>query len=66
MSEEWRQVKLPADLCLAAERRWGRQFSTIEELLTVVLRQLSKDEAAAMDEAEQHVIEERLRGLGYI
>ena len=61
-----REVRLPAELCEAAERKFSQKFGTLEELLTFILRVLSRDEALQLDLAEQRIIEERLRELGYI
>jgi hypothetical protein len=63
---EVRQVQLPADLCAAAEKKFAGRFSSLEELLIFVLKDLSADDASQADRAEQHIIEERLRELGYI
>jgi hypothetical protein len=63
---EMREVRLPAELCAAAEKKFARKFSTLEELLTFILRDLSRDDALQLDHAEQRIIEERLRELGYI
>jgi len=63
---EVREIRLPADLCAAAEKKFGRQFGHLEELLTFVLRDLLRDEASQMDAAEQRLVEERLRELGYL
>jgi hypothetical protein len=63
---EMREVRLPAELCAAAERKFGGRFSSLEELLIFVLSDLSADDASQADRAEQHIIEERLRDLGYI
>jgi len=63
---EMRDVQLPADLCAAAEKKFGQAFGTLEELLVFVLRDLSNDEAVRADEAEQRLVEERLRELGYL
>jgi hypothetical protein len=63
---EFREVKLPAELCLAAERKFAAKFGCIEELLTFLLREVTEDAAVRLDEAEQRIIEERLKGLGYI
>jgi O-antigen/teichoic acid export membrane protein len=63
---EMREIRLPAELCLAAERKFGGRFANVEELLTFVLKDLSSEDASGMDRAEQHIIEERLRDLGYI
>ena len=66
MSSELREVRLPAKLCSDAERRFGARFSSVEELLVFVLRELLRDQATQMDQAEQRVIEQRLKDLGYI
>ena len=63
---ETRQIQLPAELCAAAEKKFGAKFGRLEDLLTVVLAELLRDEAAQLDQAEQQVVEERLRELGYI
>jgi len=61
-----RDVRLPADLCDAAEKKFGHVFASLDELLIVVLRDLLRDEAAQLDEGEQRLVEERLRELGYL
>jgi hypothetical protein len=63
---EMREVRLPADLCAAAEKKFGQRFANLEELLTFILRDLSRDDASQLDEAEQRLVEERLRELGYL
>ena len=66
MTASMREIRLPDELCQAAEQRFGHQFSSLEELVAFVLRELLRDDASQMDEAETRVIEERLRDLGYI
>ena len=66
MSSDLREVRLPAELCREAEQRFAARFGGLEQLLTSLLRELLRDDAAQMDEAEQRIIEERLRDLGYI
>jgi len=61
-----RTVKLPEELCCAVEQKFAHRFGGIEELLTAALEELVRDDAQAMDEKEQQIIEERLKGLGYI
>jgi hypothetical protein len=63
---EMRNITLPENLCGEAERRFASRFGTLEELLGMVLRELLRDDAVQMDEAEQQIIEERLRNLGYV
>ena len=63
---EMRELRLPADLCAAAEKKFAGTFGGVEELLAFILRDLIRDEAAALDQAEQRLVEERLRELGYL
>ena len=63
---EMREVRLPAELCNAAEEKFAARFKSLEELLIFVLRDLAADDASHADRAEQRIIEERLRELGYI
>lgn len=61
-----RSVQLSDELCVAAERRYGDVFGNIEQLLEAVLTELVRDEAAKLDEAEQELVQQRLRELGYL
>jgi hypothetical protein len=61
-----REVKLSADLCQKVEQLYEKRFGTLEQFLTFVLQELSRDDAAQADQAEQQIIEERLKDLGYI
>jgi hypothetical protein len=61
-----REVKLPEDLCKKIEQLYQKQFGTLDELLTFVLEELGRDSASQADQAEQQIIEERLKDLGYI
>ena len=63
---EMRPVSLPAELCTQAEKKFGRRFGSLEQLLEYVLRELVRDDAAQADEKEQRMIEQRLRDLGYL
>jgi hypothetical protein len=62
---EMRQVQLPEELCAAVQEKFGGQFASFEELLVFILRDLSLDDAS-LQEAEERIVEERLRELGYI
>ena len=66
MKTQWRDLRLPEDLCLAAETRFAPQFATVGDLLEFVLRELVNQRAIQLDDAEQKAVEERLRDLGYI
>lgn len=61
-----RIVQLPADLCGIAEKDFGHLFGNVEELLTFILRDLVRDDASKADQAEERLIEDRLKDLGYL
>ncbi len=61
-----RTVSLPQDLCAEAERQFGGRFDTVEALLTFVLQEITKADASLLDEAEEQLIEQRLKDLGYL
>jgi len=62
----FRTVTLSAELCELAEKRFKARFASIDELITAMLNQLVQDDALKMDEDEQRLLEERLKGLGYL
>ena len=66
MMTQYRTVNLPEDLCAAAEKHLTARFDSLEALLGFLLRQIARDEASALDQAEEQVLEQRLRDLGYI
>jgi hypothetical protein len=66
MAETKREVCLSSELCQAVEKKYGGQFGNLEQFLEFVLQKLVKDDAAQMDQAEQHIVEQRLKDLGYI
>lgn len=63
---EMRDVRLPAEICAAVERKFAARFSSFEEMLIFVLKDLSADDASQLDRAERQIIDERLRELGYL
>jgi hypothetical protein len=65
--DTWRDVRLPSELCAAAEERIkGTSFRTLEDFLTFVLRDLTSRRGAQAEEQERKLVEERLRDLGYL
>jgi hypothetical protein len=63
----WRDLRLQAELCRAAEERIkGTRFPTLEDFLTFVLRDLTSRSGAQAEEQERKLVEERLRDLGYL
>lgn len=61
-----RNIALSEELCSAVEQKFGRRFGSVEEFVSVVLSHLLRNDALTMDAKEQQIIEERLKGLGYI
>ncbi len=61
-----REVKLPEDLCEKIEQLYATRFGTLDQFLIFVLEDLAQDNASQANQAEQRVIEERLKDLGYI
>lgn len=66
MTTSTREVRLPSDLCEAAERQFGASFSNIQELLVFVLNELVRQDSRKLDESDRQKIEARLRDLGYL
>lgn len=66
MNQQWRDLRLSPELCAAAERRFGKDFSSLEQFLEFVLKELVSTDADVLDENEQRAVEARLRDLGYI
>ena len=65
MSES-REIKLPEDLCAAAEKKFGGRFGSVEELVAFLLRELVSGDTVELDRAEKEAVEQRLKDLGYL
>jgi hypothetical protein len=63
---ESREIKLPADLCVAAEHKFGRAFHSPDELAVFLLQELVRGDTVDLNRADQAVVEQRLRDLGYL
>jgi len=61
-----REIRVPEDLCAAAEKKFGRSFASVEELVAFLLRELVQGDTVALDQAEQAAVEQRLKDLGYL
>jgi len=61
-----RTITLPEELCQAVEKRFAHRAASVEEFIKMALAQFLREDALVMDAAEQQIIEERLKGLGYI
>jgi hypothetical protein len=66
MMGESREIRLPADLCAAAEEKFGGAFRSVDELVVFLLQELIRRDTADLDRADQAEVEERLRDLGYL
>lgn len=62
----YRTVRLPEDLCAEAEKWAAGRFDNLEALLGFLLKEIVKDDGSKLDEAEEQMVQERLRDLGYI
>jgi hypothetical protein len=62
----YRTVRLPEDLCKESEKWMTGQFADLETLLSFLLQEIVKDEAGKFDHAEEDMVEQRLKDLGYI
>jgi hypothetical protein len=63
---ETREIRIPSDLYTSAGKKFGNRFQTVDELVVFLLQELISGDTTALDQADQQVIEERLRNLGYI
>jgi hypothetical protein len=63
---QYRTVHLPEDLCVAAEKFAAGQFESLEKLVAFLLQEIVKDDGTKFDQAEEQMIEQRLKDLGYI
>jgi hypothetical protein len=63
---QYRTINLPEDLCAAAEKSLAGQFDSFEALLGFLLREVVQDDAGTLDRAEQEIVNQRLKDLGYL
>jgi hypothetical protein len=63
---QYRTVRLPDDLCAEAEKWLTGRFDNLETLLSFLLQEIVKDDGSKFDQAEEQMIQDRLRDLGYI
>lgn len=66
MMNATRSIHLPEDLCGAAEKKFAHRFGTLDECVAALLRELLREDAVSLDVKEQEIVEQRLRGLGYV
>ena len=65
MSES-REIKLPADLCVAKEQNFGGTFCTADDLVIFLLQELIRGDTVGLDRADHAVVKQRPRDLGYM
>jgi hypothetical protein len=63
---ELREIRLPFGVCAEAEKKFGKTFGGVEELVLFLLEELIKADTTDLDRSDQAMVEERLRELGYI
>jgi hypothetical protein len=63
---QYRTLNLSEDLCAAAEKCLTGRFDSLEALFIFLLEEIAKDETARFDAADEKIIEQRLRDLGYL
>lgn len=63
---ELREIRISADLCAAAEKKFGSAFGSLDELVAFLLQELLRGDTTDLEQAEQRAVEQRLKDLGYI
>jgi len=63
---QYRTVRLPEDLCAEAEKWMSARFDSLEALLSFLLSEIVRDDVRKLDQAEEQMVQDRLRDLGYI
>ena len=62
---EFIELKLPADLCQRLRRKFVADGQSLESFVVSVLEELARD-SARIERAEEELLAERLRSLGYL
>jgi hypothetical protein len=62
----YRTVQLPEELCGRAEKLLAGRFESLEALISFLLEEIVNDDAVKFDQAEEQMIEQRLKDLGYM
>jgi hypothetical protein len=63
---ETREIRIPSDLCDAAEKKFAGAFHSVDGLVAFVLKELVHGDTLDLDRADQAAVEQRLRDLGYM
>ena len=63
---QYRNIRVPEDLCVEAEKWLNGRFGSLDALVSFLLQEIIKDDGSKFDRAEEQMVEDRLRDLGYI
>jgi hypothetical protein len=66
LTTQYRTFSLPGELCADAEKWMAGRFDNLEALLSFLLQEIIKNDAGTLDQAEEQIVEQRLKDLGYI
>lgn len=66
LSDNFRSIRLPEELCAQAERWQQGRFDTLEALITFALEEIVKDDSSRLDQQDEEMVQQRLRDLGYL
>jgi len=66
LSNQYRTVQLPEELCRDAEAWLKGRFESLESLIGFLLQEVIKDEGSKLDMLEEEIVQQRLKDLGYI
>jgi len=66
LSDQYRTIRLPEELCSEAETWLNGRFDSLEALIIFAVKEAIKDEGAELDQQEEELVQQRLRDLGYI
>jgi len=66
LSDQYRTIRISEELCKQAESWLKGRFESLDALITFALQEITKDDGSNLDQAEEELIQQRLRDLGYI
>jgi len=61
-----RTIQLPEELCARADAWLTGRFENLEALLRFLLQEMMSEDSAKLDQAEEELVEQRLKDLGYL
>jgi len=63
---QYRTIQLPEYLCVRADAWLNGRFENLAELLNFLLEEIMSEDGAKLDQAEEDLVAQRLRDLGYL